>query len=270
MLSNWGLVYLVVGINLATIEITLERYRSAERQGVGPMPPFNPHCHEADFIITLCDQILQFIDPAKHELETVPANVKALRDRIRAARQPHIAGTLDCLSLANDFRKIRNDFHTVLETRFFYYLSPGLVGFWGNPELFGGLATTKFKESRDDIEHAGNCLALGEGTACVLHLVRAMEVIVRLLGKKLKVTINPKDTWGTILNNMDSGIEALPEKNDRQKRKKSQWSECRANLWHVKQAWRDNSMHGKRAYSPAEARQILDRVSEFCCHLATL
>jgi hypothetical protein len=130
--------------------------------------------------------------------------------------------------------------------------------------------TTKFKHARDDIEHAGNCLALGEGTACVLHLVRALEVIVRHLGKKLKITINPKDTWGGILNHIGKGIEALPDKNERQKRKKSQWSECRANLWHIKQAWRDDSMHGKRAYSPVEARQILDRVAEFSPHLATL
>jgi hypothetical protein len=69
---------------------------------------------------------------------------------------------------------------------------------------------------------------------------------------------------------MDDGIKVLPEKNERLKRKKAQWSECRANLWHVKQAWRDESMHGKRAYSPAEARKILDRVSEFSRHLATL
>jgi hypothetical protein len=271
MLSNWGLVYLMVGINLATIEITLERYRSAAA-GIAPnpYPHFDPNCRDAEFIITLCNQILSLIDGAKRDLETVPANVKALRDKIRSAQQPHIAGFLEVRALIEDARKVRNDFHTVLETRFYYYLRPDLKDMWGVPELFGSSVAKKFRAAANDIEHAGNCLALGESTACVLHLVRAMEAAVRELGKRLKITINPKDTWGMILNNMDQAIQNLPEKTEQQKRKKSQWAECRVNLYHVKMAWRDDSMHGKVTYDERQAREILERVRAFMQQLATL
>jgi hypothetical protein len=272
MLSNWGLVYLMVGFNLATIEINIGRSRSAAqvRQGLGPLPPFDPHSRDADFIVTLCDQTLQLIDGAKHDLETVPVNLKAFRNKIRSAQQPHIYGTLDLNMLAEDIRKIRQDFHTVLETRFFYYVRPDLKEIWGSPELFGPFVAKKFRGAANDIEHAGNCLALGEATACVLHLVRAMEAAVRELGKRLKVTINPKDTWGMILNSMDQGIKTLPEKNEKQKRKKALWSECRVNLYHVKLAWRDDSMHGKVTYDERQAHDIFERVKHFMQQLATL
>jgi hypothetical protein len=47
-------------------------------------------------------------------------------------------------------------------------------------------------------------------------------------------------------------------------------SECRANLFHVKQAWRDESMHAKQRYSEAQAHQILERTKDFMQHLSTL
>jgi hypothetical protein len=66
------------------------------------------------------------------------------------------------------------------------------------------------------------------------------------------------------------GIEALPERNEKEKRKKTLWSECRVNLYHVKMAWRDDSMHGKVTYDERQARDVFDRVSAFMQQLATL
>jgi hypothetical protein len=97
-----------------------------------------------------------------------------------------------------------------------------------------------------------------------------METALRRLAQRLHVTINPKDTWGMILKNMDQGIQALPERNERQKKKKSKWAECRTNLFHVKLAWRDDLMHGKATYDAKQARDIMERVKAFMQHLATL
>jgi hypothetical protein len=196
MLSNWGLVYLLVGFNLSTMQIILERRRNTTPFG----QPLNPDGRDAESIVQLSIQILQLIEGAKHDLGAVPANIKALKDRFLHARQPHLGGTLDIVSNINDLRQIRSDFETILEQRFFYYLRPDLKELWGTPELFGPQVAKKFRDAANDIEHAGNCLALGESTACVFHLMRAMETAVRRLGERLHVTINPKDTWGKILN----------------------------------------------------------------------
>jgi hypothetical protein len=80
----------------------------------------------------------------------------------------------------------------------------------------------------------------------------------------------PKDNWGSILGNMTDKIKALPDQTETQKRKKEQWAECRTNLYHVKMAWRDNSMHGKISYDGRQAADIFRRVKDFMQQLATL
>jgi len=271
MLDCWGYLYVGTGTALAYAETALEQQRArtgGELAGHGTST-LDPNEQAALLVEHKCDEILHLMDGYLHELGPIPTNLELLKAKLQQSRKPHQL-KLFTNDILDDVRRIKNDFLVLLEQRKFYYIGPGLSRFYGQPILFGEAVAAKFKEARMDVEHAGNCLALGEPTACVFHLMRAMESVVRKLGERLKVTINPKDTWGIILKNMDKGIEALPEKNKREKRKKEQWSECRANLWHVKQAWRDNSMHAKITYSDREAREILERVRSFMQHLATL
>jgi hypothetical protein len=65
------------------------------------------------------------------------------------------------------------------------------------------------------------------------HQLRAMEVAVRKLSKRLKVTITPQTTWRQMTGRMDDKIKGMPEATDTQKRKKNKWEEARANLHHV-------------------------------------
>jgi hypothetical protein len=62
----------------------------------------------------------------------------------------------------------------------------------------------------------------------------------------------------------------MPDKTEAKKRKKERWAEARANLFHVKQAWRDNSMHGKQVYDREHAYAIFRAVGTFMTHLASL
>ena len=136
--------------------------------------------------------------------------------------------------------------------------------------LFGEAVAKKFKDAAYDIQKAGNCMALQQPTACVLHLMRVMEVALRVLGKKLKVKISPKATIGQILNDIDPKIKAMPETTEAQKRKRERWAEARTNLFHVKQAWRNKSAHGKERYTRPHAHEIFAAVKVFAAHLATL
>lgn len=121
----------------------------------------------------------------------------------------------------------------------------------------------------EEIEHAGKCLALGEGTACVFHLMRAMESVVSQLGDKLDVTIIDKDnvslTWGKILANMKAPIEKMPKGNLR-----DLWSEAHALLYHVKEAWRNDTMHPKQTYTYAQAKEVFDATKAFMNRLVAL
>jgi len=137
-----------------------------------------------------------------------------------------------------------------------YVLDPQVVRYYGKKDLFGPTIAKKFKKAADDIAHAGNCLALREPTACVFHLSRALEMAVRVLGRRLGMTITPQTTWRQLTGNMDTKIRAFPNTTDRQKRKKNNWEAARANLHHLGSVWRNNTMHPGPQYMPLQAQDI--------------
>jgi hypothetical protein len=145
-----------------------------------------------------------------------------------------------------------------------------MVPYWGKKDLFGEEVGKKFKRALPDIENAGNCLAVGQGTACVFHLMRAMDIALHRLASRLRIKIGPKDTWGQILNKIDPRIDAMAEKTQRQKTRKERWSEARTNLFHVKEAVRDPSSHAKRSYTARQATDVMKAVEAFMAHLASL
>lgn len=135
--------------------------------------------------------------------------------------------------------------------------------------IFGVEVEAKFADTAEDIENAGKCLALGQGTACVFHLMRAMERVVQILGRKLDVTIVDRNNadldWGKIIANMKTPIEAMPKGSSR-----DNWSEALSLLAHVKQAWRHPTMHPKQTYTDKQAREIFDATGTFMRRLSTL
>lgn len=271
MLDHWGYKFLGIGTALGYMELDLQNHRKATGgstvgHGTSTIDPDHP---VAKFVKAKCDEILKLSFDC--ELGTIPRNIRRVHVKLLQANprlpQPIPLYTNDLLE---DVTLIKNDFLYLLSKRLFYYLPSETAEFYGKPDLFGENITKKFPKARDDLERAGNCLALGEPTACVLHLMRAMEAIIERLARKLRVTINPRDTWGAILVNMDTAIKALPHAKAREQRKKDLWSECRANLFHVKNAWRDPSMHPRRNYDEKQARQILATVRVFVEQLATL
>jgi hypothetical protein len=157
-----------------------------------------------------------------------------------------------------------------LRARHFLFVSPELVPYWNKDDLFGPKVSQKFKDCSEDIRRAGSCLAVGEPTASVFHLMRAMEAAVRSLGKRLKVTITPSTTWRKITGEMDAKIKVMPDATDAEKRKKNAWEEARANLHHVGSVWRNNTMHPASSYTQSQALDVFNAVRVFMSGLAVL
>jgi hypothetical protein len=97
-----------------------------------------------------------------------------------------------------------------------------------------------------------------------------MEVAVRQLGKRMNLTITPKDTWRRITGNMDEKIKRMPDATDRQKRKKNAWEEARINLHHVGSVWRNRTMHLATSYTQSQAHDIINAVRVFMNALSAL
>ena len=71
--------------------------------------------------------------------------------------------------------------------------------------------------------------------------------------------------WGPLLSDLHSKIESMPKGSVR-----DDWSEVHVNLYHVKQAWRNSTMHPNRIYTEDQAEEIYRTVKAFVRHLSGL
>jgi hypothetical protein len=156
--------------------------------------------------------------------------------------------------------RIRDD----LQNEWFMHIKGDVFKYYSGTNLFGADVDGKFPSAKEDIEHAGKCLAVEQDTATVFHLMRAMESAVGALAAKLSI-LNPDREWGKLLSDIHVKIERMPKGDDR-----NAWSECHANLYHVKQAWRHGTMHPKETYTPDQAKEVFQAVRVFMTQLATL
>ncbi|MFZ2155654.1 MAG: hypothetical protein WAV72_05980 [Bradyrhizobium sp.] len=168
---------------------------------------------------------------------------------------------INILGLVTD---LRNRIQDELPAHKMYYVRPELVGYYEAKDQFGDQVTDRFPASIPDIENAGKCIALGQDTASVFHLMRAMESAVGELCTSLQIP-NPDREWGKLLSDLHAKIGTMPKGKER-----DAWSACHANLYHVKQAWRNNTMHPISTYSPEQSKEIFQCVRVFMDQLATL
>jgi len=165
-------------------------------------------------------------------------------------------------------RKPLSEFLSHLQAASLLFVPSELAANWNKDDQFG--LGEKFKDAQQDIKDAANCLAIGQGTACVFHLMRAMEVAVRKLGRRQGLTVTPQSTWRQMTATMDNKIQSMPQNTQSEKRKKNNWEAARANLHHVGSVWRNNTMHPASSYTPAQARDIFSAVRVFMVALAEL
>jgi HEPN domain-containing protein len=191
------------------------------------------------------------------ELEIVAEKLRRMKDICRPG------------SFTNEHREaiieIHNRIHDDLKLRRFLSLESREIPYFGKArEIFGSKVEQKFPNATEDIEGAGNCLALGQPTAAVFHLMRAMELAVQTLSSTLDIQ-NVEREWGKLLSDIHKKIEKMPKGTVR-----DEWSEVHANLYHVKQAWRHSTMHPKETYTFEQARDVLSAVRAFMDHLSDL
>jgi hypothetical protein len=258
MLKAYGNIYFSVGDALATerghLAIWQERHRGERHI---------PQSHE------LHSRVLAALREAESACAHVSLGTLSREiDRTIKEYQPGLI--MDRCGVA--LRNISERFQDELEDRTFLYVSAELAAFYDQDPLSGERVFEKFKDAREDIKNAGNCYAVGQSTACVFHLMRGMEVVVRKLARRphMNITITPRTTWRQITGAMDARIKAMPDSTVRQKQKREDWESARANLYHVGSVWRNGTMHPAMSYTQSQARDVLDACRVFMNALCVL
>lgn len=154
-----------------------------------------------------------------------------------------------------------------LQGRNFYGPLPQYAEYYDAPMLFGADVFSKFSSANNDIAEAGTCLALERGTACVLHLMRVVEVGLRALAATLGV--NNQNDWGAYLREVDEKLAARIRSSGARTLDEQFFAEAAVTIDGVRRAWRNPTMHVENNYSPERAEDILISVRSLMRHLAT-
>lgn len=158
-----------------------------------------------------------------------------------------------------------------LQSQQFLYVRETAAPYYNTPLAGWGDAPDRLPSAMHDIEEAGKCLAVERHTACVFHLMRALEIGLKAQAKELGVTV-PRDQWGHYIDQIEAKVRAISSATP----KPANWqeteqfhSEAAAHFRALKNAWRNAAMHGRGTYGEEQARTIYDNVRGFMRHLAT-
>jgi hypothetical protein len=167
--------------------------------------------------------------------------------------------------MANMTRELGNRMQDECQLANFVAISIDLFQLIEPPKpLFGNDVEDKLPAIIEDIANAGRCLGFGCDTAAMFHLMRVMEAGVQKFGDKLGVVLTDEKTWQTILDQINPKIKALG-KDPLAKR----YSSIATHLYHVKLAWRNETMHPKATYTEDEAKVVFAAVRSFMIDLVT-
>jgi hypothetical protein len=167
--------------------------------------------------------------------------------------------------LVNALDAIRNNFLAQMSSRLVVVIDSRHASYLNSEvQLFGSEVEDAFPQAVEEISEAGKCLALERPTACVFHLMRAMEIAVEGLCHALGKKVDSK-VWGNMLADISNAIKEMPDK-----KSKDIWSSVCTHLYHVKQTWRNATMHPKTTYTNDEAEAVFQAVKSFMNELAPM
>lgn len=138
--------------------------------------------------------------------------------------------------------------------------------------IFGGDVHDAFPEARRDIAAAGRCYALDEWTACVVHLMRALEPGLLWLADRVKLDSEDmkRENWKNIIDQIEKKIRGMEsEPKSIEKSVKVQFlSKAATQFFWFKDAWRNDAAHGHEHYEERDGAPIFLHVSDFFRHIA--
>lgn len=157
-------------------------------------------------------------------------------------------------------QSIQDSYQDELTTLKFMNLPFSQARLFEDTECFGAEVKNAFPSSTFHIEEAQKCMAIGRYTASAYHLCLPLELVVRALS--VEVNIKYSENWKSFLDAVDSHIKS--NLINAQKPNNLQFiSAISLHLRLLKDAYRNETMHGADKYTEEEARNIYQIMKQF-------
>jgi hypothetical protein len=161
-----------------------------------------------------------------------------------------------------------------LERRLFMYVPIAKAAYWQTSGPFPkSFLSQRAKDTQWEMNEAGNCYAAGRDTACVFHLMRAAEHSLRMLARRLRVTLTHSGKtvpiefadWNKIITGIKNRIADAHKLRPGPKRqaKLETYSGAADHCEYMKELWRNNVAHARKPYTPNEAIDAFEKVRNF-------
>ena len=213
-----------------------------------------------EFLLGLLNQLLEQCEAINFEFSALAINdlIDSVNEGIKAPI--FIQRLVD----------IRNRIFDELKLNSFFHISKLTVQeYYEESYLFGEQVFISFSSANFDIEEAGKCFATARYTACVMHLMRCLEVGLKSLGLGLGIASITNPNWQTIINQVNSAIATKKATlGVAWKLEEEFYTNAVAHLFAVKNAWRNPTMHVEKKYTEEEAEDIFNAVKGFMRTLA--
>jgi len=162
-----------------------------------------------------------------------------------------------------------------LKNKAFFYIPPERMKFWPKakePFGFGTQVGVSFPSSTFDVNNAATCLATAHATAAVFHLMRVLEIGLRVLGNQFGIALEHTN-WQPALDQIEKKIRemahdgkwrSLPDYKEQQEF----YAQTASHFAILKDAWRNYTMHVRGKYTQEEAELIFENTKAFMEKLA--
>lgn len=204
----------------------------------------------------------------KNALETIWAdveslNLSAMTETIQHYRERIDAGNMTYGELSSAAPEIFRIYQGLVRKEVFLHVNAERTKYLDDPELFGPDLATALPASYSEIMDGAACYAKEQDTACVMHLMRGLEVALTVLADKFAVK-SDREQWHNIIERIQKAVNSLGPSNGADwKEQQEFYSTACSHFMHFKNAWRNHAMHSRTRYSGPEAFRVLDHAGEF-------
>lgn len=219
------------------------------------------------------DVVMSALKSADHEFKDLKLS-KVLRSQWERLLKRAEEDDATLMELAILMRELNNNLLVELSSAYFLLIPADKRFAYEQPQpIFGPDVERAFPDAKRDLSAAGRCFAVDEWTACVTHLMRALEYALRWLAKRagLKPDEYEGENWKNVIDRIEKKIRELEQlpKSPAKSENVQFLSEAATQFHWFKDAWRNQAAHAHVFYDDRDGIQIFLHLSDFFRHLAT-